>query len=45
MIYFLLNNNFVKWSQNVQLGSGSVIDWPPVSRTMIQDYGSADPEP
>jgi hypothetical protein len=38
---------FFQWPQNVQVGYGSINNWPPASESgsVLQDYGSADPDP
>ncbi len=43
---YLFDNIFFSIAtKNVLAESGSIIIWPPWSRLIIQDYGSADPDP
>ncbi len=39
----ILLHNFFHWPQNVQVGTGSRINWAPESGSVIQDYKSAVP--
>jgi hypothetical protein len=41
--YWIGNHVVFNGHKNVQVGSGSVLNGPPVS--VIQDYGYADPDP
>jgi hypothetical protein len=46
MIYYLYdNNNFINGHKNVRVGSGSGINYPTGPGSVIQDYGSKDPDP
>ncbi len=46
MIYYQFVNAFLSMTtKNDQGGSGSVINWHHGSGSVIQDYGSKDPDP
>jgi hypothetical protein len=41
--YFFFNGQ--KMARLDPVPGGSVIDWPPESKSVIQDHGCADPDP
>jgi hypothetical protein len=38
------HHTFINGHKNVQVGSGSEINWSPGSGSAFQDYGSKDPD-